>query len=80
MGKPPIVERLLPWTGLSRDIFAAVAAYFIGAGVIVLAGTLIGSFVFWEWWTPLSSIGGRGSVAWLALAPALSIFLIRRFA
>lgn len=64
---------------MTRDILAAVGAYLIGFAAIALVGTLIGSFVFLEWWTPLSLEGGRAAVSWLALAPALSAFLNRRF-
>lgn len=61
-----------------RDIAAAVAAYLAGIGAFTALSTLIGSFVLAEWWTPLSTVGGRASVAWLSLTPVIYVLLGRR--
>jgi hypothetical protein len=64
---------------VTRDILWTVAAYLIGAVVIAVVGTLIGSFIAGEWWTSLSSAEARATVAWLALIPAGITYLRRRW-
>lgn len=63
---------------MKRDLLVTLAGFVIASGAFVVAVSLIGSFILLEWWTPLSTIGGRAMTMWLGFATAVAIFINRK--
>lgn len=61
-----------------RDIMVGLGVYVACICVFTLAAAAVGSFIMWEVWAPLETVTQRAVIAWLALAPAIIVFIFRR--